>query len=99
MYLSQKDLKTLEKRCKTDSCWDYVLCDGDKCWDGLDIRSTLMRNINDARNTKFRNNSFFENRRGKIYVVASHNIITKLHIVKIDNKRSQAVQYFLIKFV
>jgi hypothetical protein len=68
------DLKTLEKRCKTDSCWDYVLCDGDKCWDGLDIRSTLMRNINDARNTKFRNNSFFENRRGKIYVVASHNI-------------------------
>jgi len=33
------------------------------------------------------------------HIVASHNIITKLHIVKIDNKRSQAVQYFLIKFV
>lgn len=67
-------LKTLERRCKSDSCWDYILCDGDSCWDGLDIRSTLMRNINDAHNTKFRNNSFFENIKGKIYVIASRNI-------------------------
>jgi len=31
-------------------------------------------------------------------IVASHSIITRLHILKIDNKRSQPVQYFLINF-
>jgi len=31
-------------------------------------------------------------------IVASISLITRLHIVKIGNKRSQPVQYFLIKF-
>lgn len=67
-------LETLDKRCKNIKCWDYVLCDGDICWDGLDIRSTLMRNINDAHNSKFRNNSYFEIIDGNAYVIASRNI-------------------------
>jgi hypothetical protein len=31
-------------------------------------------------------------------IAVSIVIITRLHIVKIDNKRSQAVQYYLINF-
>jgi len=44
------------------------------CWDGLDIRSTLMRNINDARGSNFRNNSCFEMLNDNIYVVATKDI-------------------------
>mgnify|MGYP003350708972 CR=1 FL=1 len=77
-------LETLEKRCKKEKCWDYIFCDitNDKtqnnkkvkCWDGLDLRSTIIRNINDARNSKFRNNSYFEIINGDVYARASRNI-------------------------
>jgi hypothetical protein len=72
-------LKTLESRCRKDKCWSYVFCDEGEdgqtqCWDGLDIRSTLMRNINDAHNSKFKNNSYFDVIDGEVYVIASRNI-------------------------
>lgn len=63
----------------------YLLCadtkKGEKeiCWDSLDIRSTIVRNANDAHNSKFRNNAYFDqrkDRKGKIhiYMVTSRNI-------------------------
>ena len=68
-------LSTLEKRCQDDKCWDYIFCEDTEsktmCWDGLDIRSTLMRNINDGKQA---NNSYFKMSRGNVYVVASRNI-------------------------
>lgn len=76
---NQVSLGTLERRCKHDHCWDYVFCnDGQKpktkCWDGLDIRSTVVRNANDAHASKFRNNAYFDVVKGKVYVIASRNI-------------------------
>lgn len=73
-------LGTIEKRCdETENCWSYVFCDeGDSkdtaCWDGLDIRSTLMRNINDAHKSGYKNNSYFDVIKGEAYVLASKNI-------------------------
>jgi hypothetical protein len=66
----------------------YLFCDskrrGEKekdiqCWDSLDARATLMRNINDAHGSKFRNNCYFDvikDKNGKrhVYVLASRNI-------------------------
>lgn len=78
---NEVSLAKVEKRCKEDGkkCWEYILCDhGDKpstkCWDGKDIRSTLMRNINDAHKSQFKNNSYFEIRNDIVYVIASRNI-------------------------
>lgn len=73
------NLGTLYKRCDDGNCWSYVFCDeGDsdntKCWDGLDVRSTLMRNINDAHGSKYRNNAYFDVIDGEVYVIASKNI-------------------------
>jgi hypothetical protein len=72
-------LGKLEKRCKDDHCWSYIFCDqGEgsktKCWDGLDIKSTIIRNINDAHNSKFRNNAYFDVKKGKVYAIASQTI-------------------------
>lgn len=72
-------LGKLEKRCNDDHCWSYIFCDeGDssktKCWDGLDIKSTIIRNINDAHNSKFRNNAYFDVKKGKVYAIASRTI-------------------------
>jgi hypothetical protein len=72
-------LDTLLKRCKDMDCWNYVFCDDEtnghtQCWDGLDIRSTLMRNINDAHKSKYRNNCYFDIIEGQVYVIASRNI-------------------------
>lgn len=72
-------LGKLEKRCKDDNCWSYIFCDEGqssktKCWDGLDIRSTIIRNINDAHNSKFRNNAYFDIKKGKVYAIASRTI-------------------------
>jgi hypothetical protein len=69
----------LEDRCKDDKCWSYVFCDegnsrNTKCWDGLDIRSTIIRNINDAHNSKFRNNAYFDVKKGTVYAIASRTI-------------------------
>lgn len=69
----------LYKRCKDDNCWSYVFCDeGDtddtQCWDGLDIRSTLIRNINDAHGSKFKNNAYFDVIKGQVYAIASKKI-------------------------
>jgi hypothetical protein len=72
-------LKQLYKRCEGDNCWSYVFCDDGesddtKCWDGVDIRSTLMRNINDAHGSNFRNNAYFDVIKGEVYVIANKNI-------------------------
>lgn len=73
-------LKTLNTRCKTEDCWNYVFCESAKedpkvqCWDGLDIRSTIIRNINDAHNSKFKNNSYFEIIGNEVYAKASRTI-------------------------
>jgi hypothetical protein len=75
-------LETINKRCKDNpKCWSYVLCDNSTknkkdtmCWDGLDIRSTILRNANDARGSKFRNNSYFEIIDDEVYMVASKDI-------------------------
>lgn len=77
---NEVSMGTLEKRCKDDNCWSYVFCDDEradgmsKCWDGLDIRSTLMRNINDAHNSQYRNNSYFDVIKGEVHVIASRKI-------------------------
>jgi hypothetical protein len=74
------DLGTLEERCKNNNkCWSYTFCEHGynrktKCWDGLDIKSTIIRNINDARGSKFRNNSYFEIIDNKVCAIASRNI-------------------------
>lgn len=73
------NLGQIKKRCNNDKCWSYVFCDigkGDNtpCWDGLDIRSTIMRNINDAHNSNFRNNSYFDIIKNEVYVIASKDI-------------------------
>lgn len=81
-------LGQLQKRCDNDNCWSYVFCDDDdktnykktQCWDGLDIRSTLMRNINDAHGSSFKNNAYFDIIDGNVYVVASRNIRPKKEI-------------------
>jgi len=74
-----------------NSCWEYVLCDFQKkgqstdkviCWDGLNKSSTIMRYINDAKNSKYKNNSYFLIKKKKkgnkmipvAYVVASKSI-------------------------
>lgn len=72
-------LKKLYDRCNDDKCWSYVFCDRGnsdetQCWDGVDIRSTLMRNINDAHGSKFHNNSYFDIIKNQVYVIASRNI-------------------------
>jgi len=86
---NQVTLGRLEKRCEKDeNCWSYVFCDDDnkknykktKCWDGLDIRSTLMRNINDAHGSEFKNNAVFDVIRGNVYVIATKNIKPKNEI-------------------
>lgn len=69
-------LSTLEKRCTTERCWDYIFCEDSSskdtmCWDGLDIRSTLMRNINDGKQA---NNSYFKMISGDVHVIASRTI-------------------------
>ena len=73
---NQVSLENLERRCKKEKCWDYVFCEtkGQKCWDGLDLRSTIIRNINDAHNSKFRNNSYFEIKGDNVYAKTSRNI-------------------------
>jgi len=82
-------LGDLYKRCdnydKKEKCWEYVFCkighkNNTTCWDNLDIRSSLMRNINDAYNTKYRNNSYFMVKNNKVYVIASVNIKPKSEI-------------------
>ena len=68
-----------EKNCKGDKCWDYTLCDfGDspntKCWEGYDMRSTLMRNANDAYKSNFKNNAYFKIIKGRGYVIAGKKL-------------------------
>jgi len=71
-----------------DTNYSYVFCDEQKrgqkekdvqCWDGLDKNSTIVRNANDAHGSKFRNNAYFDTRKGKdgkthVYMIASRNI-------------------------
>ena len=72
-------LGTIDKRCDKNNCWSYVFCDeGDAdntpCWDGLDIRSTVIRNINDAHKSKFKNNCYFDIIKGEVYAIAEKHI-------------------------
>lgn len=76
---NETNLGKLYNRCKNDNCWSYIFCkDGErkntKCWDGLDIRSTLMRNINDAHGSDKKNNAYFDIVNKNVYVIASKNI-------------------------
>jgi hypothetical protein len=76
---NEVSLGNLSKRCRNEKCWSYVFCDegehdNTKCWDGLDIRSTLMRNINDAHKSGFKNNAYFDVIKGHVYAIASRNI-------------------------
>jgi hypothetical protein len=72
---NEVDLDTLKKRCKNkQDCWSYTICNKDRCWDGYDVKSTIMRNINDARGSNYKNNSQFEVINGEIYVVATKDI-------------------------
>ena len=73
---------------KKDTNYSYVYCDEQhrgqkekdvKCWDGLDARSTIVRNSNDAHGSKFKNNAYFDNRKDSkgnvhVYMIASRNI-------------------------
>lgn len=85
---NEVSLGQLEKRCNDEHCWSYVFCDDTnkkdykktKCWDGLDIRSTLMRNINDAHGSEFKNNAVFDVIKKNVYVIASKNINPKSEI-------------------
>lgn len=67
--------------------YDYVLClnkekgqkEGDiMCYDGLDKNSTIIRNANDAHNSNFKNNCYFEaikrDCKYKVFAVTSKNI-------------------------
>ena len=68
-------METIEKRCKSKKCWSYVYCtEDDMCYDGLDIRSTLMRNINDAHGSSYKNNCYFDEIKGQVYIIAAKNI-------------------------
>jgi hypothetical protein len=86
--LTQNDVIEKCNRIKDDSCWEYVLCNLKKkgqtehdivCWDGEDTHSTIMRFINDARKSGYKNNSYFYIKNNKkrepiAYVIASKNI-------------------------
>lgn len=76
--LSYGDVIKMCDKIKNDSCWEYLLCDikdikKDKyndntiCWDGSNTRSTITRYINDAFNTKYRNNCFFIIKKKRVY--------------------------------
>lgn len=61
----------------------YILCSLPKknqkqkdvmCWDGLDIRSTLLRFINDSYKTNYKNNTYFSIKNDEAYVIASDDI-------------------------
>jgi hypothetical protein len=73
--LLYSDVQNNCNKIKDDSCWEYTLCDIKKnkyndntiCWDGIKPRSTIHRYINDAFNTKYKNNSFFIIKKKRIY--------------------------------
>lgn len=68
--------------------YSYVLClnkeknqleEDVMCYDGLDKNSTIIRNANDAHNSKFRNNCYFyqkkiKNGKDKVLVICKRNI-------------------------
>jgi hypothetical protein len=70
-------LSTFRSRCSEDSnCHEYVFCDtqSQTCWDTKDIRSSIMRFINDSYGSNFKNNCHFKKRGDDILVIASENI-------------------------
>ena len=95
---TQQNVIDICNKTQDNSCWQYVLCNLKKqhqkdsdviCWDAIDKKSTLMRYINDAHKTKYKNNSYFhiKKKKNKItletnnqkwiftaYVIASKNI-------------------------
>lgn len=91
-YMEVKENRVRIRNGKNKSSNDsYLLCSLGKgkdvmCWDALDIRSTITRNANDAHNSKFKNNAYFQqtkDNKGKIhiYMVASENILADNEIL------------------
>jgi hypothetical protein len=72
-------LSAIDRRSRKPD-YSYIFCDRDnvECWDALDYRSTIVRYANDARNSKFKNNAYFDEKKrdGKtrVYLVASKRI-------------------------
>jgi len=75
-------LRDIDQRSKNPD-FRYTYCADPKrgqaeddvdCWDALDYRSTIMRYANDAHNSKYTNNAYFENRKGRAYMIASKRI-------------------------
>lgn len=68
----------LKNKCKNNDCWKFVFCndktDNSSCWLGLDIKNSIVRNINDARGSNFNNNSILEIRNKEVYILATRNI-------------------------
>jgi hypothetical protein len=85
-YSTNKNITTqgdIVKKCPSDDrkCWEYVLCrtndikDNSICWDdNNNIKSTYTRYINDAFNSKYKNNSEFYIANDSVYVIATINI-------------------------
>lgn len=68
---------TFSNRCeKDDKCYEYVFCDkkSETCWDTKDIRSSIMRFINDSHGTIFKNNCYFQKKGTDILIIASKSI-------------------------
>ena len=78
----------LKNKCKNNECWKYVFCqdkkDNSHCWLGLDIKGSIIRNIQpiyerkgkigDASTSRFNINSVFQIKNKEIYVLATSNI-------------------------
>ena len=83
-------LSTFASRCETDrDCHTYVFCDdkSQTCWDSKDIRSSILRFINDNRGSSFNDNCYFQKKRGDVLVIASKTIkpYSELYVQYGDN--------------
>lgn len=74
------NLGNVKKNCENkENCWAYIFCEDNEndnamCWDSLGIRSSIIRYINDAYNTHFKNNCYFDIIDNEVYVIASKKI-------------------------
>lgn len=83
-------LSTFASRCEKDiKCHEYVFCDdrSSTCWDAKDIRSSILRFINDSHGSAFKNNCYFKKIRSDVMVIASRDIdpFSELYINYGDN--------------
>lgn len=85
-HITYGELLENNKNCPTNMLNErtkYILCNLKKdnenqndviCWDGLDIRSTILRFINDVYKTDFKVNTYFTIKTNQAYVIASKDI-------------------------